>query len=250
MNRIALVLLTATCTLLGQDAKAIVTEVQQRARVDSEQYEGLLQVTDSAGKVSEKSWTYERVGSHGNSRSLIRFKSPANVKGVALLIINHPDRASEQWMWTPNLHRERRIALQDRITRFFGTDFSFEDLDERDLENFDYSYKGEEVIDGEVCWKIESKPKPVRRSQYTSSVLWIRKSNYTYAQIENYSGGKLVRQLKYNDMVKVQGIWTARLLVMQDFRRKSHTTLKLDSTRYNSAIPEERFTLQALRRQQ
>ena len=42
--------------------------------------------------------------------------------GVALLVINHPDRSSDQWMWTPALQRNRRIALQDRSTRFFGTD--------------------------------------------------------------------------------------------------------------------------------
>ena len=31
--------------------------------------------------------------------------------------------------------RDQRIALQDRSTRFFGTDFSFEDLEERDVNS-------------------------------------------------------------------------------------------------------------------
>ena len=90
---------------------------------------------------------------------MLRFTAPAEVKGVALLVVNHPDRASDQWMWTPAIERDRRIALQDRSTRFFGTDFSFEDLEERDVDQYDYALLGEDAVDGAACWKIESTPK-------------------------------------------------------------------------------------------
>ena len=75
---------------------------------------------------------------------MLRFTAPAEVKGVALLIVNHPDRASDQWMWRPTIGRDQRIALQDRSTRFFGTDFSFEDLEERDVDQYDFKLLGEE----------------------------------------------------------------------------------------------------------
>jgi len=251
MNKLWLSVLFGAVPFLAvaQDGRQIVSEVQKRSHADSEQYQGLLQVIDSNGKVSDKQWTYDRIGSHGNSKAVIRFKSPPEVKGVALLIVNHPDRASDQWMWTPALHRDRRIALQDRSTRFFGTDFSFEDLEERDVDHFDYSYKGEETIDGDVCWKIESKPRAVQRSQYTSSMLWIRKANYTYAQIENNTDSKLIRRLKYKNMENVQGIWTARVLDMEDLTRNSRTTLKLDSPKYNVPLHDDDFSAGALRRE-
>ncbi len=95
------------------------------------------------------------------SKAILRFTAPAEVKGVALLIVNHTDRASDQWMWTPAIERDRRIAAQDRSTRFFGTDFSFEDLEERDVDQFDYKLAGDDTIDGAACWKIESKPKAI-----------------------------------------------------------------------------------------
>jgi len=250
MNKLTLVLIVFALPLicLAQAPREIVNEVQTRSHASSEQYEGLLQVVDSGGKISDKRWTYVRIGSHGNSKAVIRFLNPPEVKGVALLIFNNPDRASDQWMWTPALNRDRRIALQDRSTRFFGTDFSFEDLEERDVDHFEFSSKGEESLNGEECWKIESKPLASQRSQYTTSILWIRKSNYTYAQIENYTGAKLVRRLKYKDVQNVQGIWTARTLEMEDVTRKSRTILKLDSLKYNTPVRSEEFTLQALRR--
>jgi hypothetical protein len=165
----AIVLLLLQPSMEAQnDARQIVAEAQRRSEAKSQRYEGLLQVLDARGKVADKRWTFMRLGSHGTSKAVLRFLAPAEVKGVALLILNHPDRASDQWMWTPALQRERRIALQDRSTRFFGTDFSFEDLEERDVNQYEYRLLGEQTIDGAPCWRIESVPGPKRRSRATS----------------------------------------------------------------------------------
>ena len=229
------------------DARQIVAEAQRRSEARSQRYEGLLQVVDSRGKVADKRWTFSRLGSHGQSKAVLRFLAPAEVKGVALLIVNHPDRASDQWMWTPALQRERRIALQDRSTRFFGTDFSFEDLEERDVSQYDYRLLGDEPIDGAPCWRIESVPSQKKISQYTKSEVWIRKDSYAFAQVESYLKTEVVRRLKYAEFAQVQGIWTGRRMEMSDLRRKSRTMLTLEKLEYNVPLNDEDFTLQALR---
>jgi hypothetical protein len=235
--------------LAADDPRQIVGEAQRRTDATSERYEGGLQVFDAKGKTSDKRWTFERLGSHGNSRVVLRFTMPAEVKGVALLIVNHPERASDQWMWTPAIERDRRIALQDRSTRFFGTDFSFEDLEERDVNQYDYTLVGEEPIDGAACWKISSTPKQAKSSQYTRAVVWIRKDNYAFVRIENFIRNEAVRRLNYSNIENVQGIWSARQLEMTDLRRGSRTRLTLDKLQYNVPMKDEDFTLQAIRRQ-
>jgi hypothetical protein len=232
----------------ADDPVQIVRESQRRSESTSQRYEGLLQVFDGKGKISDKSWTLERLGAHGTSKMVLRFTSPAEVKGVALLVVNHPDRASDQWMWTPAIERDRRIALQDRSTRFFGTDFSFEDLEERDVEQYQYSLLGDDVVDGAPCWKIASTPRQSKSSQYTKSVVWIRKDRYLMVRIESYIKEQVVRRLQYGDLAEVQGIWTARRLEMTDIRRGSTTRLSLEKLQYNLPMKEEAFTLQALRR--
>jgi hypothetical protein len=236
------------CSLHAQDARQIVAESQKRGQSKSQQYEGTLEVIGSSNKISLKRWMFERIGSYGASKAILRFTAPAEVKGVALLIVNHPDRASDQWMWTPALERDRRIALQDRSTRFFGTDFSFEDLEERDVNQFDYKLAGEETFDGEPCWKIESKPKESKSSQYTSSLLTIRKDNYVVVQIENYAKDKMIRRIHYTDIQRQDDIWTARTMEVFDANRGSRTVLKLEKLQYNIPMKDESFTLEALRR--
>ena len=246
---IALVCSARAVLSAADDPRQIVGESQKRTNATSQRYEGLLQVFDARGKIVDKQWTFERLGAHGQSKSVLRFTAPAEVKGVALLVYNHPDRASDQWMWTPAIERDRRIALQDRSTRFFGTDFSFEDLEERDVDQYDYVLQGEEAVDGAPCWKIESTPKKTKSSQYSRSIVWIRKDNYAFARVESYIKANLVRRLNYSKIENVSGFWTGRVMEMSDLTRGSRTRLTLDKLQYNVALKEEDFTLQAIRRQ-
>jgi len=234
LSVVAFAAICAPLALIGaENPRAIVEEVQKRTTAKSHRYEGLLQVFDAKGTIADKRWSFERLGSHGNSKAILRFTAPAEVKGVALLVVNHPDRASDQWMWTPAIERDRRIALQDRSTRFFGTDFSFEDLEERDVDQFEYTLLGEESIDGNGCWKLQSTPKEAKSSQYTKSIVWIRKDRYTFERFENYIKDQVVRRLSYSDYQSVQGIWTARQMEMADLRRGSRTRLTLDKLAYD-----------------
>lgn len=247
MSKALFILLVSALTGWAQDARQIVEEVQRRSHTASQRYEGTLRVINARGRITDKRWRYDRIGSHGNSKAVLRFTAPPEVKGVALLIVNHPERSSDQWMWTPAIQRERRIAVQDRRTRFFGTDFSFEDLEERDVNQYDYRLLGEEAIQGVLCWRIESRPKQSKISQYDRSLLWARKDHYVFWQIENYSKDRLVRRAKYSDLESVQGIWTARTIEMADLRQNSRTLLRLEKLQYNLPMKDEAFTLQALR---
>ena len=61
----------------ADDPRQIVLESQKRTDVKSQRYEGLLQVFDAKGKVSDKRWTLERIGAHGDSKMVLRFTAPA-----------------------------------------------------------------------------------------------------------------------------------------------------------------------------
>jgi hypothetical protein len=226
----------------AQDPRQIMEEVQHRQHSDSQHYEGTLQVTGGGSRIATKRWTFDRLGAFGNSKGMLRFTVPAEVKGVGLLIVNHTDRASDQWMWRPNIGREQRIALQDRSTRFFGTDFSFEDLEERDVAQFDYKLLGEEA----GAWKLQSTPR--KSSQYTYGYLWVKQDNYTIVKVESYNRKGLVRVIDYRDFELAKTLWTARTTEVHDVTRNSHTTLKYDKLEYNLPMKDGDFTLDALRR--
>jgi hypothetical protein len=197
-----LIVLT-TAAAQAQTALEIAEKAQQRTRSRTEHYEGTLQVIDAKKKVTEKRWTFDRIGSHGNSKTILRFTAPPEVKGVALLIVNHPERASDQWMYT---------------------------------------------VGGAACWKLESRPKQSKSSQYNWSQLWIRKDNYVVVRIDNARKDKLARRIEYSNVENIQNIWTPKRIEVTDLGRDSRTVLTIDNLRYDTPMKESDFTVEALRR--
>jgi hypothetical protein len=242
MSRLLAAWLLAALTVFAQTPSQIMEEVQRRQRSESQHYEGTLEVLGNGNRIATKRWVFDRLGVFGNSKAMLRFMAPAEVKGVGLLIVNHTDRASDQWLWRPNIGREQRIALQDRSTRFFGTDFSFEDLEERDVAQFDYKLIGDE----KESWKLQSTPR--KSSQYTHGFLWVKKDNYTIIKVESYNKKGLVRVIDYRDFEQSKGIWTPRTTEVADATRNSRTTLKYDKLEYNLPMKDSDFTLDALHR--
>src|SRR5438128_12164314 len=114
MSRVLTTAFNISFVLLQIDPRQIVEEAQRRTMTQSQRYEGTLRVIDAKNKITEKRWQYDRIGSHGSSKAVLRFTSPAEVTGVAWLVLTHPARSSDQWMWTPGLKRYRSIRLQAR----------------------------------------------------------------------------------------------------------------------------------------
>jgi len=78
---------------------------------------------------------------------------------ACLLSINQQGTTDRQFVYTPATQRVRSVVQQERSTRFIGTDFTFEDIGERVLDDFNYSLISDaETIDGHKCSKVKPCP--------------------------------------------------------------------------------------------
>jgi hypothetical protein len=244
-----LLFLLLIAPMRADDAERIIRESDRRQQVKSQSYDGQLEVVDPGGKVFKKSWKMAREGNGSTSKVLVRFTSPPEVDGVGLLILARPNAPDDQWMYTPAIRRDRRIAAQDRSARFMGTDFSHEDMEQRDIEEYSYELLGEEAREGLPCWKIRARAKNAGQSQYSWSDIRVRKDNYLVVFIEMYVKEALRKVLELTDVAQIQGIWTARLLKMQDLQRRGGTTIRLQNIKYGDVFPPDFFSLRTLRNQ-
>jgi len=226
----------------------IMREVDNKLLTDSQSYDGAIEVIDAKGKRVSKSWQFWREGNRGNSKILVRFLTPAEVRGVGLLTLNHPNRPAEQWLYTPAIQRDRRIAPQEKSQRFMGTDFTHEDMEERSIDDYEYDLIGEESFDGRPAYKIKAVYKDRGNTQYSYLYLWVRQDIPATTYIEFYAGGALCKTLRWDDWRQVQGIWTPLFAEMKDLARNSTTTLRSANVRYNIRFEADWFTLRNLRR--
>ncbi|MBK7600218.1 MAG: outer membrane lipoprotein-sorting protein [Acidobacteria bacterium] len=188
------------------------------------------------------------MGSLGNSKTLIRFFDPAEVRGVGLLSINQGGTADRQWMYTPAIQRVRRIAAQERRQRFLGTDFTNEDMAERVIDDFSYTVLSEgEQVDGRKTYKIEGRPVSPDKSQYAYVYLWVPVDLPYVVLGEMYDKqGQRQRIYKAMSLEKISGIWIARQVEMSSPPDGTKTILMVDEVRFNTGLKEDMFTQQAL----
>jgi hypothetical protein len=187
------------------------------------------------------------MGPPGSSRVLLRFQQPAEIRGVALLVWNHPDRASDLWLYTPALARHRRIAQQDRSARFAGTDLSFEDFEEPDTSVWEYSELQSDEENGEPCWRITARRKRPSRSQYEKYWLWISKARMTPLRVDKWRAGRVWRRLSMRSLELRQNIWTPMVVHIADPASSGLTILNFTQVEYNSPMAASDFTLEAMK---
>jgi hypothetical protein len=211
-------------------------------------WRGTMDVYDKKGTARRKKFTFRKIGGLGDSKTLVRFTDPAEVRGVGLLSINEGGVADRQWLYTPAIQRVRRIAAQERRQRFIGTDFTNEDMAERVLDDFTYKLLSEgEVIDGRKTYKIEARPVSPDKSQYAFVYIWAPQDVPYSVLVEMYDKqGQKQRILKAGDLEKVSGIWIAKRLEMSTPAEGTKTVLLLEDIRFNTGLKEALFTQQAL----
>jgi len=230
-------------------ALEIMREVDRRQHTESRSHDGAIEVTDAKGKVLHKSWQLWGQGHPGESKVLIRFTGPPEVRGVGLLTVNQPGRAAEQWLYTPSIQRDRRITAQEKSARFMGTDFSNEDMEERSVEDYDYKLVGDDTFETRPAYKIRAIYKDRDNTQYSHLLLWVRKDIMVTTFTEFYIQSEMRKTILWGDWQPVQGISTAHLVEVKDLARGSTTRVRVTKVKYNIPFPSDWFTLRNLRRE-
>jgi outer membrane lipoprotein-sorting protein len=247
-------LLSIFCLVAGagviraQDARKIMEGVYKQDTSRDTTWRAKMDVVDKKGTVRSKKFTIHKLGGLGNSKTLVRFTDPPEVRGVGVLSINQGGVTDRQWMYTPAIRRVRRLAAQERRQRFFGSDFTNEDVSERVLDDFTYKLIGEgEVIDGRKTYKIEARPVSPDKSQYAYVYIWVPKDAPYSALVEMYDKqGQKQRVLKAGNLEKISGIWVAKRVEMSTPAEGTKTILTIEDIRFNTGLKEDMFTQQAL----
>jgi outer membrane lipoprotein-sorting protein len=241
-------LLTLAGASLAQDARKIMEGVYKQDTSRDTSLRVKLDVIDKKGTVRSRKFTMRKLGGLGNSRTIVRFTDPPELRGVGLLSINQRGVADRQWLYTPAIQRVRRIAAQERRQRFFGSDFTNEDLSERVLDDFTYKLIGDgEEIDGRKTYKVEARPVSPDKSQYAYVYIWVSKDAPYSVMAEMYDKqGQKQRILKTGNLEKISGIWVAKRVEMSTPAEGTKSILTLEDIRFNTGLKENMFTQQAL----
>mgnify|MGYP002624789247 FL=1 len=223
-----------------------------------------------SSKTSEAKATMEIVSKKGSKRvrevimkekdfgsekkSVIVFLAPKDVSGVAYLTIEYEKKTdgtkkdSDNWLYLPAMKKTRRISGSESEGDFMGTDFTYSDMDELDLEKETYTLLGIEKIDGEECYKIEAIQKDSSKKE-PRRVVWISGKNFMLYRAEYFDRqNNLHRILTCENIEKIGGYYSAGKMTMKNVQTDHYTVLTKGQVSYDNEIPDNIFTVAALER--
>ena len=112
------------------------------------------------------------------------------MKDTRFLVLEQKGRPDDKFIYLPTLRRVRRIAAEEGGQSFMGSDFTYDDMSSRDIDDDVHTLLREENLDGVPCYVVKSVPKDAKNSQYHHRVSWVRKDNFIPIRVEIYEDEK------------------------------------------------------------
>jgi len=178
---------------------------------------------------------------------LIRFLSPADIEGTGFLAIEKEGGETEQFLFLPDLKRARRIVASQKSRSFVNSDFTYEDMERRPVDDAEHRLAGEETIANLPCWILESRPLEKAESQYGLLRTWVAKDLDVPLRTHYFDKkGRHFKTYEVRGLKQIEGLWTEMDVLMHNLEDDHRTILKTISIDYNTGLEDTAFTVRAL----
>ncbi|MBI3583354.1 MAG: outer membrane lipoprotein-sorting protein [Nitrospinae bacterium] len=224
---------------------------------DSKSESSMTLINESGQKRERKSTGISKLQKNGiDNMRLIKFLSPADVKGTSNLMIEHSDGDDDIWIYLPALKKVRRLVSSNKGDSFVGSDFSYADVIGYKVQDFEHKITGSENVDGVDCYVIESFPvsdKVKQDNGLSKRKGWIRKDNFVIVKGENYDlSGQLYKVFKALDIQlvdKENNKWQPMTLEMTNVQVNHKTIVHFSNYIVNTGIDDGYFSQRNLERE-
>lgn len=188
-------------------------------------------------------------------RTITIMKEPAGEKGIGFLQYDYEQKGKEtdQWLYLSALGKVKRIVSgnenEPKTGSFFGSEFSYEDLEKRHIDDYTYALLGEETYAGQPCQVIESIPIPdrARKSNYSKSIDWIDQHRHLILKSILFNRqGKKAKRIYFRNIRTVDNILVPTKILVLNLDTSRRTFMTIEAVRLNREVSDEFLTQRTL----
>jgi outer membrane lipoprotein-sorting protein len=237
---VALAFCTASTAALADEAQDILTKVDAAMADSKDQVSTLKMVLeDQDGKTKERQISVQQKG--GQLR-MMKFLSPAEVKGVGFLTLND----DEMYLYMPEFGKVRRIASHLKNDTFMGTDFSYDDMGStRFATRFDAKLLAKDAAQA----TLELTPRKGQESPYGKLVMVVNLERHQPVRVEMLDkAGQPWKVMEYDKVEKIAGRWVPRSISMRDLKKKHATRMEMADIQFDTGLKDSDFNQRMLKR--
>lgn len=227
-------------------ADEIIEKMKDQNKQDSMQARIAATIEEKGGAVSGRMIDQYSVTENDLSKSVAVFQEPASVKGTRFLMLENAGRDEDRWIYLPALKKVRRISAGEGGTSFIG-EITYDDMSVGGASEGTHTLLGEDTLDGEGVYKVQSVPKNPADSQYGRVVAYVSKTKWLPVKVEMFDKqGQLLKVAQALEFKEIQGVWSIMKLKMSNVQNGNATTLTFQILEYGKKIPAGVFTTKFL----
>ena len=207
-----------------------------------------MTITSKRGQKREREFNILRkdVEDGGDQKYFVYFLRPPDVRRTVYMVHKHadPSKDDDRWLYLPDLDLDRRIAAGDKRTSFVGSDFLYEDVSGRSLEEDTH----ELVETTDKLFVIKNVPKQPDTVEFSYFNVSIDRKTYVPMKMEFYDKeNKLYRVIESQKVEKIQDFPTVVKSVVSNLKTGSKTEMEFTKVKYDIDL-EDIFQERYLRR--
>lgn len=210
----------------------------------------LMKLITKNGKERVRELTMLRLNkdSGGQQKYYMYFHRPADVRGMTFMVWKYPARDDDRWLYVPAIKLVKRIAADDKNSSFVGSDFSYEDVSGRDVEDDNHTLKGDESLIGRPAYVVESVPNDAQSTYYVRKVSWIDKETFLPLKEQYYDKrGELYKTFTAEKIDSVKNFATIMKRTMANVQNGHRTVVTFEEVDYNFGLKDNLFSERYLR---
>ena len=236
-------------------AREIMTRVDDRDDGDNQTSKLQMVLIDKRGNERVRELRSFSKDKEEDTYAMMFFESPADVEDTGFLTYDYDaaDRDDDQWLYLPALKKTKRIASSDKSGSFMGSDFSYADMTDRPLENYEYKLLKEGEVDGHPVWIIESTPvdeDEIDETGYTRSIQFVRKDNDVVIRAKIWvKKGHRNKYMDVQELKQIEGIWVPTVMTMTTKKGEEtlhKTILRTTEVKFNQDLKFDGFSVRGL----
>jgi len=206
-----------------------------------------MTITDSQGRERKREFVILRKDKEdgGEQFFFVYFKKPSDVRKMVFMVHKHIGSDDDRWLYLPALDLVKRIAASDKRTSFVGSNFLYEDVSGRGVNEDSH-----ELIDGtEDFFMVKNTPKDPGNVEFSSYTVSIDKKTFLPMKaVYLDKNGKEYRIVEALEVQEFDGVPTVTVSRVSDLAAGSSTMAKFKSIRYDIGLEENLFSERYLRR--
>jgi len=204
-------------------------------------------ITDSQGRKRKREFNILRLDLEDGGRQMfyVYFKRPSDVKGMVFMVHKYIDKDDDRWLYLPALDLVKRIAASDKRTSFVGSDFFYEDVSGRGINEDEHK-----LVQGTAkLYVLDNIPKDPQSVEFSSYRIWIDRQTFIPVKAEyKDKQGELYRRVQALEIKEIEGHPTVIKSRVDNLESGSFTISQFSNIKYDIGLKEKFFSERYLRR--